>query len=125
MNKKLVYTLLGVVIFVNAQEKKLDLSKLHARRYVIDSYDCETYHVLCAHLHGKNELSKEDKEYILHLLQSIKKEYAPIKERWSSCFNWPIKPLEEVSWNDMKTYLSGKDGCYNALSASTSLIARY
>lgn len=73
-----------------------------------------------------NRLDPRDKEYIGHLVEKIKKEYVPIQKRWASCYSWPIKSLEEVSWNDMETYLAGKDGFHNALSKSTAPIsARY
>ncbi len=54
------------------------------------------------------DMDAQDKDRITCLINKIKTEYASIKSSWAGSYNFPIKPLESVSLNDIRTYLDSK-----------------
>lgn len=104
MNKKWAFVFLLISLFSQAMNRKLDLSKLHARQYITDTYNCESYEMLKERLKDKNKLSAQDEEYVIYLIKKIEKEYQPIANRWRAGYSWDIKPIEDVSWQDIEIY---------------------
>lgn len=124
MNTKYALVFLWVIVPANGMDHKPDYSVLAYNQMLHSRFD----HLPIASLNHNlkyNNLEPLAQEYVTHLMATTKKAYTPINKRWGSCYSWPIKPLEEVSWNDIQTYLAAQDGFYNALSASGTPLARY
>jgi hypothetical protein len=55
------------------------------------------------------DMDSEDKNHISYVINKIKTEYASIKDSWAGSYNFPIKPIESVSLNDIRTYLDSRN----------------
>ena len=54
---------------------------------------------------SSKDLKPIDKEHIRYLINKIEIEYAKIKDAWTSNYDYPIKSIQWVSFNNICTYL--------------------